>query len=44
MTILQFYAFVGLPALLVVGSYVAVIMYERTSRFDFRVSTAMPPA
>jgi hypothetical protein len=32
MTILRFYAFIVLPALLVVGSYVAVVMYERTSR------------
>jgi len=34
MTMLEFYAFIVLPALLVVGSYVAVIIYERRSRSD----------
>jgi hypothetical protein len=34
MTMLEFYAFIALPALLVVGAYVAVIIYERRSRSD----------
>jgi hypothetical protein len=34
MTMLEFYAFIALPSLLVVGAYVAVIIYERKSRSD----------
>jgi hypothetical protein len=32
MTGLEFFASIGLPAALVVCSYVAVLVYERTSR------------
>jgi hypothetical protein len=34
MTMFEFYAFIALPALLVVGAYIAVIIYERRSRSD----------
>jgi hypothetical protein len=34
MTGLEFFASVGLPALLVLFSYAAVVWYERTSRPD----------
>ncbi len=34
MTGLEFFASIGLPALLVLFSYAAVVWYERTSRTD----------
>ena len=34
MTGLEFFASIGLPALLVASAYVAVVIYERTSRSD----------